>query len=63
MENFVKWFRILALIFACLHSSLCKNLHELILIFEQYQGEIPQNIYETKIDFRIISCQIISQSL
>ena len=49
--------------FACLCSNLGEKVYELIMIFEQYQGEILLNICESNIDFRIILCQIMSQSL
>ena len=63
MENCVKSFRKLAVRFACLYSNLGEKVYELIMIFEQYQGEILLNICESNIDFRIILCQIMSQSL
>ena len=54
MENSVKSFRKLELIFACLDPNLCENVYELIWIFRKYQREILLNVYGTNIDFRII---------
>ena len=43
--------------FECWYAHWYKNVDELPLNFKQFYGETSETVYESNVDFRIISCQ------